>query len=111
MLKRVKALLRANKEAYRIPRRVQDLIPIKRIWEDGIFQVGPDLYSQTYRFEDVNYLSSSKSTQASLKERYMQLLNSLDPDAMTKNHHCQPSSAEGLPGGWRSYAGPRRRAG
>lgn len=84
MLKRVKALLRANKEAYRIPRRVQDLIPIKRIWEDGIFQVGLDLYSQTYRFEDVNYLSSSKGTQANLKERYMQLLNSLDPDAMTK---------------------------
>ena len=84
MRKRANSLLRANKEPYRIPRRVQDLIPIRRIWEDGVFQVGQDLYAQTFRFEDVNYLSASKGTQAVLKEGYMQLLNSLDPDAMTK---------------------------
>lgn len=84
MLKRVNALLKANKEAYRIPRRVQDLIPIRRVWEDGVFQLGQDFYAQTFRFSDVNYLSASKSTQARLKDGYMQLLNSLDPDAMTK---------------------------
>ena len=68
MLKRVNALLKANKEAYRIPRRVQDLIPIRRVWEDGVFQLGQDFYAQTFRFSDVNYLSASKSTQARLKD-------------------------------------------
>ena len=37
MLKTLSNLLKQDKEKYRVPRRVQDVIPIKRIWNDGIF--------------------------------------------------------------------------
>lgn len=40
MTRSVKAMQKLDKEKYKVPRRVQDLIPIKRIWADGIFQTG-----------------------------------------------------------------------
>jgi hypothetical protein len=63
---------------------VQDLIPIRRVWEDGVFQVCPDLYAKTFRFTDINYLSASLDTRAGLYDSFTALLNGLDPDAMTK---------------------------
>ena len=33
MMKSIRALLKQLKERYRVPRRVQDVIPIHRIWE------------------------------------------------------------------------------
>ena len=52
----IKSLKRANKEEqvkYSVPRKVQDIIPIERIWEDGIFRVG-NKFSKTFRFTDIN---------------------------------------------------------
>ena len=40
MLKTLSNLRKQDKEKYKAPRRVQDVIPIRRVWEDGIFQVG-----------------------------------------------------------------------
>lgn len=40
MIKTLSNLLQQDKEKYRVPRRVQDVIPIRRIWPDGIFLVG-----------------------------------------------------------------------
>ena len=39
MIKTLKNLLKQDKERYSVPRKVQDVIPIQRIWKDGIFQV------------------------------------------------------------------------
>ena len=38
MIKTLKNLLKQDKERYSVPRKVQDIIPIQRIWKDGIFQ-------------------------------------------------------------------------
>ena len=51
MIKSVKTIMRQDREPYRIPRRVQDVIPIQTIWADGIFRVGSK-FSKTYRFTD-----------------------------------------------------------
>ena len=40
MIKSIKAILAQDKEKFKVPRKVQDLIPIKNIWPDGIFKVG-----------------------------------------------------------------------
>ena len=40
MIKSIKAIMRQDREPYRIPRRVQDVIPIQCVWPDGIFKVG-----------------------------------------------------------------------
>ena len=39
-MKTLSNLLKQDKERYKVPRKVQDVIPIKRIWKDGIFLVG-----------------------------------------------------------------------
>ena len=39
MIKTLKNLLKQDKDRYTVPRKVQDVIPIRRIWKDGIFQV------------------------------------------------------------------------
>ena len=36
MIKTLKNLLKQDKERYSVPRKVQDVIPIQRIWKDGI---------------------------------------------------------------------------
>lgn len=38
-----------------IPTTVEQAIPIRDVCEDGIFLVGRNLWSKTYRFTDVNY--------------------------------------------------------
>ena len=83
MLKTLRNLLRQDKERYAVSRRVQDLIPIKRIWNDGIFLVG-NRYSRTYRFSDINYLVASRRDKEKLFLTYSELLNSLDSGATAK---------------------------
>lgn len=43
-----------------IPTTVEQAIPIRDVCEDGIFLVGRNLWSKTYRFTDVNYATASK---------------------------------------------------
>lgn len=83
MLKTVKSLLRQDQEPYHIPRRVQDLIPIRRIWNDGIFLTG-NHFSKTFRFTDINYSVASEEDQKRMLWIYSALLNSLDPGSMVK---------------------------
>ena len=42
-----------DKEKFVVPKGVQDVIPVAAIFDDGIFKVGKDKYSKTYRFTDV----------------------------------------------------------
>lgn len=81
-----KTLKRARKEE-RVPfvrmKRAQDVIPINRIWEDGIFQHGSK-FSKTYRFEDINFSVASEEDKISLFQIYSALLNSLDSSATVK---------------------------
>ena len=51
MIKSIRTIMKQDKEHYKVPRKVQDAIPIRRIWPDGIFQVG-GRFSKTYQFTD-----------------------------------------------------------
>lgn len=79
----VNRVLRMDKETYTVPRRVQDAIPIKRIWEDGIFQTGTR-YSKQFKFTDTNYRVSSDSMKRKILGEYASILSTLDPSATTK---------------------------
>lgn len=83
MIKTLKNLLKQDKERYSVPRKVQDIIPIQRIWKDGIFQVG-NRFSKTYKFSDINYLVASREDKEAMFLAYSELLNSLDSGATTK---------------------------
>ena len=83
MIKSIRTIMRQDKERYRIPRRVQDVIPIGCIWPDGIFKTG-NKFSKTFRFTDINYMVASREDKESMFLTYSELLNSLDSAATTK---------------------------
>lgn len=82
-MKAIKQVMKKDHEPYRVPKRVQDVIPIKCIWSDGIFLVGTR-YSKTFRFTDINYMVASQEAQKKLFLAYAALINSLDCGATTK---------------------------
>ena len=82
----IKTLTKAQKlehEKFRIPRSVQDSIPIRRIFADGIFQVG-NQYSKTWSFTDINYAIAGKEDKTAMFLDYSELLNALDSGASAK---------------------------
>lgn len=82
-MKAIKQVMKKDQEPYRVPKRVQDVIPIKCMWRDGIFLVGTR-YSKTFKFTDINYMVASQDAQKKLFLSYAALINSLDCSATTK---------------------------
>jgi len=83
-LKTLNRLFKRDKEKFIVPRSAQDIIPIKAIWEDGIFLVGTDKYSKSFKFLDINYAVASKEDKEAMFIDYSDLLNSLDTGATAK---------------------------
>ena len=76
--------LNQDKENMKIPKSVQKAIPIKRIYENGTFQVGRNNYSKSYRFTDINYIVADKEEQEMIAIDYGSILNLLDYSLLPK---------------------------
>ena len=109
MMKTIKTIMTQDKERYKVPRRVQDVIPISCIWPDGIFKVG-NKFAKSFKFTDINYMVASREDKEHMFLTYSELLNSLDSGATTKitiyNHKMNESDFEGtslmpMQGDWR----------
>ena len=83
-MKTLNKIFKQDKEKFVIPKGVQDAIPVKTIWEDGIFLVGKNKYSKCYKFTDINYAVASRDDKESMFLEYSELLNSFDTGATTK---------------------------
>lgn len=83
-MKTLKEVLRQDKERFVPPRSVQAVIPIRRIWEDGIFLVGRDKYAKTFRFSDINYAVAGREEKEAMFLAYSDLLNAFDSGAAAK---------------------------
>jgi len=89
MMRTLRRVLKLDRERYKVPRKVQEIIPVKRIWNDGIFLAG-NTFTKMYRFTDINYLVASREDKETMFLAYSELLNSLDSGATTKitiNNH------------------------
>ena len=84
MIKTLRNLFKQDKEKFVVPKSVQAVIPIKTIWEDGIFLVGKNKYAKTFKFEDINYAVASREDKEAMFLEYSELLNALDSGATTK---------------------------
>lgn len=96
----IKTLVAANKSErtpFKVPKTMQQSIPIAVIYPDGIWQVGQK-HSKTWRFNDVNYASASDKDRKSIFKAYCAVLNSLPTDASCKitivNHRLNPVDFE-----------------
>ena len=83
-MKSIKNLFKQDKETFIPPKSVQDVIPVKTIYKDGIFQVGKNKYSKSYKFTDINYAVASRPDKEAMFLQYSELLNSLDPGSTSK---------------------------
>ena len=82
----IKSLLAANKsekDRFVIPRNVQQSIPIRCVYSDGIWHTGRK-HSRTWRFADINYAAASEEERRSIFLSYCAVLNSLPTDAAAK---------------------------
>ena len=84
MIKTLKNIKNQEKGKSTIPKSVQEVIQIKKIYSDGIFLVGKNKYSIMYRFTDINYAVASKEDKETMFLDYSELLNSFDSGATTK---------------------------
>ena len=84
MIKTLNNILKQDREAFIIPKKVQDMIPIQTIWPDGIFLNGKNKFSKMYRFTDINYAVASRDDKEGMFLEYSELLNSLDSGSTTK---------------------------
>ena len=75
---------RKEKERIKIPRSVQQTIPIKKVYEDGIFEVGRNKYSRTFKFTDVNYAVAGQEDKERMFLGYGSILNLLDSGSNPK---------------------------
>lgn len=89
---------------------MQEAIPIRRIWPDGIFQVG-NQFSKSFSFTDINYAIAGKDDKTAMFLDYSELLNTLDSGASAKvtinnrriNKCCTAGGSAGVHdclGGW-----------
>ena len=84
MLKTLKTIFKQDKEKIKVPKFVQDIIPVKAIYEDGLFLVGKNKYSKSYKFLDINYAVASREDKEAMFLEYSELLNSLDTGSTAK---------------------------
>lgn len=83
MIRSLVAADKSEKVKFTIPKSVQQSIPIKRMYADGIWLVGGK-HSKTWRFADVNYAAASDEDRRSIFLSYGSALNALPTDAGAK---------------------------
>jgi len=84
MIRTLSNIIKQDKEKFVIPKSVQQAIPIQTIWKDGIFKVGRNKFSRTFKFQDINYEVASRDDKKTMFLGYSEILNSFDSGATTK---------------------------
>ncbi len=94
MFKRTK---RTKKAKRKIPKTVQQSIPVDVIYKDGIIQSGR-IFSKMWRFSDINYEVASNAEQEEMFLAHSAILNGLPTDATAKisifNRKIQNNTSE-----------------
>lgn len=94
MIKTLKTMSKQDKERYTVPRKVQDVIPVRRIWPDGIFLTG-NKFSKTYRFSDINYLVASREDKESMVPHLLGTSQFPGFRGGDEDYHQQPEDEQG----------------
>lgn len=84
IIKFFKKIFNMDEDVFKIPKSVQDVIPVKRIWNDGIFLVEKDKYSKTFKFTDINFIVASEEDKELMVVDYIDILNSFETDMLVK---------------------------
>ena len=83
MIKTLRQIGKQDRQKFVVPKGVQDVIPITAIYDDGIFQIGKDKFTKTFKFTDINYAVASREDKEEMFLEYSELLNSFDSGPLT----------------------------
>ena len=83
-MKILNTIFKRDSDEMKIPHSAQGILPVQTIWQDGIFLVGKNKYSKSFKFMDINYAVASKEDKETMFLEYSDLLNSLDTGATAK---------------------------
>lgn len=89
-MKTLKTMIKREQEKFVIPKAVQDAIPIKAVYKDGIFLLSNNNYSKTFKFSDINYHIASDEEKKELMQGYWSVINSFGAGVtikLTINNH------------------------
>lgn len=81
---RTESRAEARREAARTKKRAaaenaQGVIGYERMYDDGVCEIGGDLYSETIQFDDLNYRTATTEDQHAVFNRWAELLNYFGP--------------------------------
>ena len=93
MRKTLAAANRSERTGFKIPRSVQQSIPIQRVYRDGIWQVNGK-YSQTWRFSDINYSLASYEDQRDMFTAYCGVLITITSTDVLDVLHALPADLD-----------------
>lgn len=93
MRKTLAAANRSKRTGFKIPRSVQQSIPIQRVYRDGIWQVNGK-YSQTWRFSDINYSLASYEDQRDMFTAYCGVLITITSTDVLDVLHALPADLD-----------------
>ena len=68
------------KDPLTVPKTVQQSIPYKGAYENGIIQVDNDTFSKMYRLSDLNFAIESNDEQKKIFGRFMEFISSFGPE-------------------------------
>jgi hypothetical protein len=94
VLRTLQIWTKENRERFKVPKGVQDVLSVHSIYEDGIFLIrkggvaSDNKYSMAFKFTDINYAVASREDKESMFLDYSELLNSLDSGATAKLTIC-----------------------
>ena len=74
----MKELKRPDEPLFKTPKTTQQTLDIQKVSENGIFQLSSTRYSKTYKFKDINYITSNHEEREDIIEDYCKLLNTFD---------------------------------
>ena len=84
MSRTLRNIMRRDRDKFKVPKKVQDILPVKMIWTDGIFLSGRNRYSKMFLFTDINFAVASREDKKGMIEQYAEVINSFDSDCSYK---------------------------
>lgn len=69
----------AKKKPGTLPKTVQQTIPYKDAYENGVLQVGNGVFTKLFEFDDIPFKTQSDERQEEIYDAYMKFLNSIQP--------------------------------
>lgn len=70
------------------PKYVQDVIPVKKVYQDGMFKISKDRYSATYYLKDIDYADKKENEQKNILGKWSDILNSFEYNSTYKITIC-----------------------